>query len=275
MGTPAYAFSPMAALTVEVTFDGGRLTSDGGLPWLAEADRSLDLCRTLAVCVPDWRRTHIRHPLEALVRQRVFQIACRYEDQNDADTLRTDPHLKLVCGRRPETGPDLASQPTLSRPENAAERHACARLAHALLAVYLRARGQDGRPARIVLDLDSTDDPTHGHQEGSAYHGYYGQHMYHPLLIFDGDTGQRITAILRPGTAHASRGVVVVLRALVRALRGRWPGVAIEVRADSGCAIPRVYRFCERAHVGYTIGLIPNRRLEAVAAPLLADAQAR
>ena len=132
-----------------------------------------------------------------------------------------------------------------------------------------------GRPARILLDIDSTDDPTHGHQEGSAYHGYYGQHMYHPLLVFDGDTGQLITAILRPGTAHASRGVVAVLRALVRALRAGWPGVAVELRADSGCAVPRVYRFCERAHVGYTIGLIPNSRLEAVAAPLLADAQAQ
>jgi hypothetical protein len=101
--------------------------------------------------VPEWRRGPVRHCLAALVRQRVFQIACGYEDQNDADTLRSDPLLKLVCGRRPESEAELASQPTLSRLENAVDRHACARLAHALLAIYLQAREQDGRPPHIVL----------------------------------------------------------------------------------------------------------------------------
>jgi hypothetical protein len=208
-----------------------------------------------------------------LVRQRVFQIACGYEDQDDADTLRSDPLLKLVCGRRPESDADLASQPTLSRLENAVDRRACRRLAHALLGVYLRARERAGRPRQILLDIDSTDDPTHGDQEGSTYHGYYGQHMYHPLLLFDGHTDQLITALLRPGNAHASQGVLGVLRVLVPILRARWPGVRIEIRADSGCAVPALYDFCERAQVGYTIGLIPNRRLEAIAAPLLTQAQ--
>jgi hypothetical protein len=217
----------------------------------------------------------VRHSLAALVRQRVFPIACGYEDQDDADTLRGDPLLKLACGRLPESGPDLASQPTISRLENAVGRQACRRLAHALLGVYLRQRGQDGPPARSLLDIDSTDDPTHGRQEGTAYHGYYGQHMYHPLLVFDGDTEQLITALLRPGNAHASRGILSVLRVLVRALRERWPGVAIEIRADSGCAIPALYTFCERERVTYTIGLVPNARLERLAAPLLAQAQAR
>jgi hypothetical protein len=222
--------------------------------------------------VPEWRRGPVRHSLAALVRQRVFHIACGYEDQNDADTLRSDPLLKLVCGRRPESEGDLASQPTLSRLENAVDRHACARLAHALLDLSLRAREQDGRPSHIVLDSDSTDDPPHGAQEGTAYHGYYGQHMYHPLLLFDGATDQLITALLRPGNAHASRGVVSVLRVLVPRLRARWPGVTIELRADSGCAVPALYDFCERAGVTYTIGLIPNARLEVLAAPLLAQA---
>src|ERR687885_64956 len=196
--TPAYTFATSTALALEATFDGGRLTSEGGLPWLAEAEDEVGICAALAAGVPEWRRGPVRHSLTALVRQRVFQIACGYEDQNDADTLRSDPLLKLVCGRRPESERDLASQPTLSRLENAVDRHACARLAHALLAVYLRAREQDGRPTHLVLDIDSTDDPTHGHQEGTAYHGYYGQHMYHPLLIFDGQTDQLITALLRP-----------------------------------------------------------------------------
>jgi Transposase DDE domain group 1 len=271
--TPTYTFATSTALALEATFDGGRLTSDGGLPWLAAAEDEVGICAALAACVPEWRRGPVQHTIEALVRQRVFGIACGYEDQNDADTLRADPLLKLVCGRHPESDADLASQPTLSRLENAVDRHACARLAHALLDIYLRAREQDGLPSHIVLDIDSTDDPTHGTQEGSAYHGYYGQHMYHPLLLFDGDTDQLITALLRPGNAHASRGVVSVLRVLVPRLRARWPGVTIEIRADSGCAVPALYDFCERAGVTYTIGLIPNERLEVLAAPLLAQAR--
>ena len=273
--TLAYQFATASALALEATFDGGRLTSDGGLPWLAEAEGEIGLCQALAACVPEWRRGTVRHSLADLVRQRVFQIACGYEDQNDADTLRHDPLLKLVCGRLPESGADLASQPTLSRLENAVDRHACLRLAHALLAVYLRAREQEGPPRHILLDLDGTDDPTHGAQEGAAYHGYYQQHMYHPLLVFDGQTDQLITAILRPGNAHASRGVVSVLRVLAARLRARWPGLTIEIRADSGCAVPRLYRFCERRGIAYTIGLIPNPRLQSLAAPLLAQAQAQ
>ena len=267
-----------APLPLEAAFDGGRLTSDGGLPWLAEADAVLGLCGALAGVVPDWRRGPVRHSLETLVRQRVLQIACGYEDQDDADALRTDPLLKLVCGRLPETGADLASQPTLSRLENAVRATSCYRLALALGRVYLgererlaRARGAPGGvPTRILLDLDGTDDPTYGHQEGTAYHGYYGQHMYFPLLVFDGDTNQLVTAVLRPGNAHGGRGAVAVLERVVRALRGRWPGVRIEVRADSGFAVPTLYDWCEAAGIGYTIGLVPNPRLEALAAPLLA-----
>ena len=115
-------FEGLTGLPLEVAFDAGRLTSDGGLPWLAEADGALGLCEALAAEVPEWRRGPVRHSLATLVRQRVYQIACGYEDQDDADTLRSDPLLKLACGRLPESGADLASQPTLSRLENAADR---------------------------------------------------------------------------------------------------------------------------------------------------------
>mgnify|MGYP001363870272 CR=1 FL=1 len=270
---PMYRFATETGLPLVASFDGGRVTSDGGLPWLEQAEAELGLCRALAACVPEWRRGPVIHSLETLVRQRVFQIACGYEDQDDADTLRTDPLFKLVCGRLPETGRDLASQPTMSRLENAVDRHACAKLAYALVDVYLARRGQAGRPSRLRLDLDSTDDPVHGHQEGEAYHAYYGQHMYHPLLLFDGDTDQLLTAVLRPGNAHASRGVLLVLKRLVPLLRQRWPGLPIELRADSGFAVPALYDYCEAQAIIYRIGLIPNRRLEALAAPLLAQAK--
>src|ERR671928_328835 len=133
-------FATPTALPVHAAFDGGRLTSDGGLPWLAEADTALGLCALIASFVPEWRRRTGQHSLESLVRQRVFQIACGYADQDDADTLRGDPLLKLVCGRLPETGADLASQPTLSRLENAVDRHACEALAEALVRLYIHER---------------------------------------------------------------------------------------------------------------------------------------
>ncbi len=134
--TPSYAFATPTALPLHAAFDGGRLTSDGGLPWLAEADTALGLCALIAHSVPEWRTRSGTHTLETLVRQRVFQIACGYEDQDDADTLRHDPLLKLVCGRLPDTGAPLASQPTLSRLDNAMNRRACYHLAVALVEFY-------------------------------------------------------------------------------------------------------------------------------------------
>ncbi|MCC6175186.1 MAG: IS1380 family transposase [Chloroflexi bacterium] len=168
-----------------------------------------------------------------------------------------------------------ASQPTLSRLENAVDRHAVEGLAEALADLYVRERGRAGRPSRILLDLDGTDDPAHGEQEGVAYHGYDRQHMYHPLLVFDGDTGYLITAVLRPGDVHGSRFVVLVLRRLLRKLRAAWPDIPVELRADSGFAIPRLYTWCGTNAVDYTIGLVPNPVLERMAAPLLQMAQAQ
>jgi len=266
-------FSP-ASVSIEASFDGPQLTSDGGLVWLAEADAALGLCAALAGAISDWRTGPVQHSLELLIRQRVFQLACGYEDQDDADTLRHDPLLKLACGRLPDD-PPLASQPTLSRLENAVDARTCYRLALALLALYLQERGRAGRPRRIVLDFDGTDDPAHGQQEGIAYHGYYDCYMYHPLLVFDGETGQPIIALLRPGTVHAGRGSLAVLKRLVRLIRRTWPDIAIELRADSGFALPAVYTYCEQHQITYTIGLGSNARLEAMAAPLLAEAKER
>lgn len=269
-------FETPTPLALEATFDGGRLTSDGGLLWLAKMDAELGLCESMAANVPEWRRgASVRHSLLALVRQRVYQVACGYEDQNDANSLRAEPLLKLACGSLPETGEDLASQPTISRMENAPGARACYRIAAALGEIYIEQRAKGGVPERILLDFDSTDDPTHGEQEGSYYHGYYGQHMYHPLLVFDGESGQLITAVLRPGNTHASRSAVAILKRVVARLRRAWPSVRIEIRADAGFAVPSVYEWCEKEGVDYTIGLITNSRLEAMADPLLERARER
>ncbi len=242
--TASLRFADVGPRPLEVDFLGGRRTSDGGLAWLAEADAALDLTAMLGAVIPDWRTRRGRHDVPTLLAQRIYQIACGYEDQDDADHLRTDPLLKQVCGRLPLSGADLASQPTFSRLENAIGARTCYRLAQVLGAVYLRERDRTGIPAHLILDLDGTDDPTHGDQEGSAYHGYYRQHMYHPLLVFDGDTDQLITAVLRPGTVHASHGAVAIVRRIVGAVRTRWPDVTIELRADSGFAIPALYASC-------------------------------
>ena len=211
----------------------------------------------------------------SLLKQRVYQIACGYEDQNDSDLLRSDPLLKLVCGVLPESGEDLASQPTICRMENAVSARDCYRIAEALGELYIASRGKDGVPKKILLDFDATDDPTHGDQEQSYYHGYFREYIYHPLLVFDGDTGQLITAVLRAGNTHASRSTVAILRRIVGLLRSSWPDVEVELRADAGFAVPAVYEYCEAQGIRYTIALITNSRLQEMAASLLEEAKRR
>ncbi|MBA2713758.1 MAG: IS1380 family transposase [Rubrobacteraceae bacterium] len=266
-------FETKSALSLEAAFDGGRITSDSGLLWLSEADSESGLCEAISEHVPEWRKRRGRHSLQALIRQRVFQIACGYEDQNDSDSLREDPLLKMACGSLPESGPSLASQPTFSRLENSASRRSCHRIAEALFELYLRERGKDGAPRKVLLDFDATDDPVHGGQEGSYYHGYYRQHMYHPLLVFDGETGHLVCALLRAGNTHASNSSVALMGRIVSRLRGEWPEVALEIRADAGFAVPALYDYCEAEGIAYTVGLITNPRLREIAEALLAEAQ--
>jgi hypothetical protein len=180
--------------------------------------------------------------------------------------------LKLCCGSLPESGEDLASQPTICRLENAATRSSCHRIAEVLFGLYLAEREKDGVPQRVLVDFDSTEDPTHGEQESSFYHGYYRQHIYHPLLVFDGETGHLITALLRAGNTHASNSSVAILKRIVSRLRERWPEVEIELRADAGFAVPAVYDYCEDEGIAYTIALITNERLLEMVKDLLEEA---
>jgi hypothetical protein len=273
--TQKIRFETPTPLALEAAFDGGRLTSDGGLTWLAQVDRELGVCEAMSEHLPEWRKRRGRHSMLSLLKQRVYQIACGYEDQNDSDFLRSDPLLKPVCGVLPESGEDLASQPTICRMENAVSARACYRIAEALGELYSASRGKDGVPKEILLDFDATDDPTHGDQEQSYYHGYFREHIYHPLLVFDGDTGQLITAVLRAGNTHASRSTVAILRRIVGLLRSTWPDVEVELRADAGFAVPAVYEYCEAEGIAYTIALITNSRLEKMAASLLEEAKRR
>ena len=260
-------FHPDRKITAR--FDGGKITSDAGLLLFYALDKHHRLSEGFSGCLADAReRSRIRHPLGEMVGQRLHQIVAGYEDCNDADTLRQDPILKTVCDRLPDSDPDLASQPTLSRLENAVGIKDLMRLSRWFLKRYIR-RLQKRRPKTIVLDLDSTDDPTHGQQEFSFYHGYYRSHILHPLLIFDGDRGDLISAVLRPGNKGAAARAVPVLRRVVAAIRKALPKVRIEVRADSGFATPKLYDFCEPESLDYAIGLSRNPRLERTVEPLL------
>jgi len=191
--------------------------------------------------------------------------------RNGADALRSDAGLKSFCNRLPESGGDLASGPTLSRMENAAARRDLWRALERLRDQYLLKLNRSGR-RRVVWDLDSTDDPTHGQQEFSFYHGYFKSHVYHPLLIFDAQSADLVTALLRAGNRGAAYRVVPVLKRLIPRMRQKIERTAeIEIRADSGFATPEIYEYCEREQLTYVIGFSRNRRLEAAVEELVVE----
>jgi hypothetical protein len=268
---------PLGKRNVVARFDGGRLSSDGGLLWLQALDEELGVCALLGGCIREWReRGKIKQTIVEMVRQRVFGICCGYEDCNDAERLRDDPLLKLALGRAPASGRALASQPTLSRLENAVARGDLVRMAAAMVALFVeRHRGR--APERIVLDGDATDDPTHGQQELEFYHAYYGCHCYLPLLLYataDGGEEELVAAVLRPGNRHAGHWLAALLRRVVVRLRAAFPETEIVFRGDAGMALPEVYNYCEQAGVGYLISLPKNSRLLAKAADDLSAAEA-
>ena len=249
------------------------MTSDGGSLLLREIDLATGLSSSMSQALSDHRdQTKVHHGQERLLRQRLFAIAMGYEDCNDHQSLRSDPGLKTAVGSLPETGQALASQPTLSRFENRVGNGELRRLSDALIDAYVAAHPAPRNV--IVLDVDATDDPTHGLQQLSFFHGYYDQYMLHPLLIFDGLTGFPMAAVLRAGNTHASKGAAAILKRIIRRLKKAYPKATIIVRADAGFAVPAIYNLLEREKVKYTIGLITNERLRKRAANLVLKAEA-
>jgi len=263
-------FANLESKSVVAAFDGGKITSDGGSLLLREIDERVGVIDSFNQALVDPRDpAKIRHQQFDLLRQRVLAIALGYEDTNDHNTLRFDPALKTAVGRAPDSAADLASQPTFSRLENRVDGRQVVRLSRQLVEGYISAH--PGHRTLIVLDIDSTDDATHGRQQLSMFHGYYDQHMYHPLLVFDGVTGYPLAAVLRPGNSHAAKGAVGILRSLIRRLQRAYPGATILVRADGGFASPAIYQLLERLNVRYTIGLITNDRLKGQVSHLITE----
>lgn len=255
---------------VFVQQDDAPLTSDAGLLPLRQFDQRLGFTRRFAECLNDPRSEPI-HSVLSMVRQRLFGILAGYEDCNDHDRLRDDPLFKLLARDR-YLDDALAAQPSLSRFENSIDCPSLQKLIDFNIDTgieALRAAHGGQLPDSITLDLDATDDPTHGHQQLSLFHGYYDQHQYFPLIISEPTTKHIFLAWLRPGAVHASLGADDDLRRVVQALRAARPDMKIHIRADCGFGLPRMYECCEALGVSYTFGIGTNDRLKEIAQPLL------
>lgn len=261
-------------------FDGSRLTTDGGALLLRQADRKIGLLRRLANCFTDARDAErVEHALEAMLAQRLYGLALGYEDLNDHEQLRHDPLFGVLAGRR-ELEAALAGKSTLNRleltPAGSPQEERYHRIGYSpeaidalLVDIFLEAHRR--APRQIVLDLDVTDTPLHGHQEARFFHGYYDHYCYLPLYIFAGQ--QVLCARLRPSNQDASAGCVAELQRVVRQIRRRWPHVEIILRADSGFCREELMAWCEKHRVHYVFGLARNQRLRRIIGRALHQAQ--
>jgi hypothetical protein len=262
-----------------VTFDAPHISSDGGLLLLRQADEQLGLSHGFSACLVDRRDpSRVEHSRHEQVRQRLFQIAMGYEDCNDAERLRRDPLFALACDRPVDDRQGLSSQPTLSRFENAVDGATLNRLVRHLEQTYVEALPAD--TTVVVLDIDTTDDPTHGEQQLTFFHGFYDQHMYHPLMVFDGQSGQLVSVLLRPGNAHACRSAWALLSRVIRRIKARFPAAQLLVRGDSGFCMPHLLAklealSAELGDIEYLFGVAKNAVLLALAEPAMAVARAR
>jgi hypothetical protein len=282
---PAYLdFPKLGSRQVLADFDGGAISSDGGALLLRQAERLTNIIRQFAACFTDHRDPLlVEHTAEELVAQRVYGLAVGYEDLNDHDDLRSDPLLATVVGKHDPTGRTrrrsrdrgkaLAGKSTLNRLEltpvgaDKADRYkkiTCRThdVEDLFVALFLQAHARP--PERIVLDLDATDDPIHGHQSGRFFHGYYRGYCYLPLYIFCGD--HLLCARLRPSDIDASAGSVKQLQRIVAAIRRAWPEARVVIRADSGFCREAIMAWCEANKVDHVLGLSRNERLVAMIA---------
>jgi hypothetical protein len=255
---PLQGLSPAGGKPIVARFDGGLLSSDGGLLALREVERRLGLAERLAACIDDPRLPErVRHGVAEILRFRMLMIAAGYEDGNDADSLRHDPIFKLALDRLPDDAA-LCSQPTISRLENLPGQRALLRMARTMVEFYCGSFRQV--PRRIVLDVDDTFDAVHGEQQLRLFNAHYDEYGFQPIVVFDGD-GRPVAAMLRPAKRPSGREARAFLRRLVRAIRGHWPRVEILIRADSHYCAPEVLDFCRAEGLDFMLGVAPTTTL--------------
>ena len=262
----SFAFPPCKRRRVEAQFDGGDITSDGGVLLLQQVDQRLGLSRAIAGVIGDPRRqASCQHDLLSLLRQRLYGLALGYEDLNDHQTLRNDLALQTAVKR--DTA--LASASTLCRWENRADRATAWRLHEVLIDQFIASFRRP--PKRLILDFDATDDAVHGQQEGRFFHGYYDHYCFLPLYVFCGK--QLLVSYLRPSKIDGAKHAWAILSLLVKRLRQTWPKVRILLRADSGFCRWKMLRWCERHRVDYLVGIARNDRLAAQAKSFIDKAE--
>ena len=260
-------FGRLGRRVIEANFDGGDISSDGGVLLLRRADERIGLSRAAAAVLSDPRDPRrITHALRDLLAQRIYGLCCGYEDLNDHDALRDDLLMQTAVGRVDA----LASPPTLSRLETRATRAQAVALHGVLIDQFIASHKT--APAELVLDIDASDVPLHGSQERAEFHAYYDHHCYLPLYVFCGQA--MLACVLRRSRIDGAKNAAAVIKLLVHRLRRAWPDTRIIVRGDSGFCRQRLLRWCERSGVSYIIGLARNARLEArvrLAELMLAD----
>ena len=265
-------FQEVSGKKVEVDFDGGHVSSDGGVLFLRATESEVGIIERITQVLHDKRHpSYVKHEIKNLLTQRVFQIASGYEDANDSNSLRNDPVFKIACNKLPESDAALASQPTMSRFENAPTRRVLYQIAQVFLDVFIDS--YETPPEGIILDIDDTDDPTHGSQQLTLFNTYYKNTCYQPIHIYEGSSGKLITTILRPGKRPSGKEIVTLLKRIVKRLREAWPEVGIVLRGDSHYSAPDVYDFCDAHNVKYIIGLKAYKPVAQKAQALMAHAK--
>jgi hypothetical protein len=269
-----FALPSVQRKKVTAAFDGGRISSDAGVMLLALAERRIGIAHKLAAEIADPRDpARIRHSLADILRARILAIACGYEDADDLDHLRRDPALKLACGRLPDSGADLCSQPTVSRAENTPSLRELIKLGRAMVALYCRSYAKP--PEAVTLDIDDTLDVVHGHQQLSLFNAHYDERCFLPIHVYDTATCRPVAVLLRPGKTPSGREVRNHLRRLLREIRRHWPHTRVTIRGDSHYGRPEVMDWCEANAVDFVFGLSGNDRLRGLVEPVADDVRVR
>lgn len=244
-------FKDISHKKVVADFNGGDVSSDGGLLFLREVESKMHVIKRVTDVLNDRRHPgYVKHLITQLMSQRVFQVASGYEDANDSDNLKNDPIMKIVCDR---LNGSLASQPTISRFENSLSRTDLYRIAQVFVDVFIDSYKKP--PKGIILDLDDTEDETHGSQQLSFFNAYHGGYCFMPLHIYEGKSGKLITTVLRTGKRPSGKEIVMILKRIIERIRKVWPKVGIIVRGDSHYGCPEVFDFCDEHHLKYVFGL--------------------